>query len=72
LPPTPANILTRFFPETACPSEREDVDLHDLLHFQTLANKKKKMFWALGLASDSERETFACVGLSEQIEAMFS
>jgi hypothetical protein len=46
--------------------------LHDLLHFQILANKKKKMFWALRLASDSEYETFDCVGLSEQKKAMFS
>jgi hypothetical protein len=30
------------------------------------------MVWALGLASDSERETFDCVGLSEQSEPMFS
>jgi hypothetical protein len=30
------------------------------------------MVWALRLAIDSERETFACVGLSEQIEPMFS
>jgi hypothetical protein len=40
--------------------------------FKGLQTKRKKMFLAQTVASDSERVFFACVGLSEQRKAMFS